>query len=156
MYVDCTPGTAAAPALNRDQERPGHGHVLPAGHPHELAGRLRHRPGHLARAGPQRLAIILNELGTGLAARGSDLNAVIHRADPALGYTDQVLKILAGQNRALAQLATDSATVLTPLANQRKALADFIVQANTTAVASATRAADISKSIQLLPASCAS
>jgi hypothetical protein len=41
--------------------------------------------------------------------------------------------------------------VLTPLAKQRRALADFIVQANTTAVASATRARDISRSIQLLP-----
>src|SRR6202042_1275414 len=97
----------------------------------------------------QRLAIILNELGTGLAARGSDLNAVIHRADPALGYTDQVLKILAGQNRALAKLATDSATVLHPLAQQRSALSDFVAQANTTSVASAARASDISRSIQL-------
>ena len=33
----------------------------------------------------QRFAVILNELGTGLAARGSDLNAVIRRANPALG-----------------------------------------------------------------------
>jgi hypothetical protein len=97
------------------------------------------------------VAIILNELGTGLAARGSDLNAVIHRADPALGNTEQVLKILAGQSHGLAKLATDSAAVLGPLAQQRKALADFIVQANTTATASAARAADISRSIQLLP-----
>ena len=33
----------------------------------------------------QRLSIILNELGTGLAARGADLAAVIRRANPALG-----------------------------------------------------------------------
>ena len=151
MYVDCTPGTAAAPALNRIENGPGKGtYYLPVTRTHspvdfDIAQDIYREPV------TQRLAIILNELGTGLAARGSDLNAVIHRADPALGYTDQVLKILAGQNRALAKLATDSATVLTPLANQRKALADFIVQANTTATASATRASDISKSIQLLP-----
>jgi hypothetical protein len=41
--------------------------------------------------------------------------------------------------------------VLAPLAKQRRALADFIVQANTTAVASAQRSGDISRSIQLLP-----
>jgi ABC-type transporter Mla subunit MlaD len=151
MYVDCTPGTAAAPALHRIENGPGKGtYYLPVTRTHspvdfDIAQDIWREPV------TQRLAIILNELGTGLAARGSDLNAVIHRADPALGYTDQVLKILAGQNRALAKLATDSATVLTPLANQRKALADFIVQANTTATASATRASDISKSIQLLP-----
>jgi ABC-type transporter Mla subunit MlaD len=151
MYVDCTPGTAAAPTLKQIANGPGKGtYYLPVTRTHspvdfDIAQNIYREPV------TQRLAIILNELGTGLAARGSDLNAVIHRADPALGYTDQVLKILAGQNRALAKLATDSAAVLTPLANQRKALADFIVQANTTATASATRAADISKSIQLLP-----
>jgi ABC-type transporter Mla subunit MlaD len=151
MYVDCDPGTAAAHALHRITSGPGAGtYYLPVARTHspvdfDISQSIYREP--IA----QRLAIILNELGTGLAARGSDLNAVIHRADPALQNTDQVLKILADQNHALARLATDSAAVLTPLAKQRKALADFIVQANTTAVASATRARDISRSIQLLP-----
>jgi ABC-type transporter Mla subunit MlaD len=151
MYVDCNPGTAAAATLKRIAKGPGAGtYYLPVVRTHspvdfDISQDIYREP--IA----QRLAIILNELGTGLAARGSDLNAVIHRADPALANTDQVLKILASQNRALAKLATDSAAVLTPLAKQRKALADFIVQANTTAVASATRARDISRSIQLLP-----
>ena len=54
------------------------------------------------------LSVILNELGTGLAGRGSDLNAVILRADPALAQTEAVFKILGSQNKLLAQLATDS------------------------------------------------
>ncbi|MBV8999166.1 MAG: MCE family protein, partial [Solirubrobacterales bacterium] len=151
MYVDCEPGTSSAPALPRISSGPGAGtYYLPVTRTHspvdfDIVQNIYREP--IA----QRLAIILNELGTGLAARGSDLNAVIHRADPALGYTDQVLKILAGQNRQLAKLATDSAAVLGPLAQQRNALADFIVQANTTAVASAARARDISSSIRLLP-----
>src|SRR5262249_41635433 len=122
MYVDCDPGTTAAPALRQINNGPGKGtYYLPVTRTHspvdfDIAQDIYREPV------AERLAIILNELGTGLAARGSDLNAVIHRADPALGYTDQVLKILAGQNRALAKLATDSATVLTPLANQRKSL----------------------------------
>ena len=151
MYVDCNPGTAAAPKLQRIASGPGAGtYYLPVTQTNspvdfDIVQDIYQEPV------TQRLAIILNELGTGLAARGSDLNAVIHRADPALGNTDQVLKILASQNRALAKLATDSAAVLGPLAKQRRALADFIVQANTTATASATRAADISRSIQLLP-----
>ena len=151
MYVDCAPGTSATPELHRIARGPGNGtYYLPVARTHspvdfDIAQNIYREPV------AQRLAIILNELGTGLAARGSDLNAVIHRADPALGNTDQVLKILASQNRALAKLATDSAAVLTPLARQRKSLADFIVQANTTAVASAARARDISRSIQLLP-----
>ena len=151
MYVDCDPGTTAAPALGRIARGAGAGsYYLPVTRTRspvdfDIAQDIYREPV------AQRLAIILNELGTGLAARGSDLNAVIHRADPALGNTDRVLKILAGQNRALAKLATDSAAVLTPLAKQRKSLADFVVQANTTAVASAARANDIARSIQLLP-----
>ena len=151
MYVDCNPGTAAAPPLGKIQRGPGKGdYFLPVTSTSspvdfDIVQDIYQEPV------AQRLAIILNELGTGLAARGSDLNAVIRRADPALGNTDEVLKILASQNRELAKLATDSNAVLAPLAQQRKALADFITQANTTAVASAARAKDISKSFQLLP-----
>jgi ABC-type transporter Mla subunit MlaD len=97
------------------------------------------------------LSVILNELGTGLAARGSDLNSVILRADPALAETDAVFKILGSQNKLLAQLATNSDRVLAPLAKTRSSLADFVVQANTTATASAQRSAEISQSIKLLP-----
>ena len=108
MYVDCNPGTAATPALHRIDSGPGKGdYYLPVTRTSspvdfDIVQDIYQEPV------AQRLAIILNELGTGLAARGSDLNAVIHRADPALGNTDQVLKILAGQNRELAKLATDS------------------------------------------------
>jgi phospholipid/cholesterol/gamma-HCH transport system substrate-binding protein len=151
MYVDCNPGTAATPELERIATGPGAGtYYLPVTRTSspvdfDIVQNIYQEPV------TQRLAIILSELGTGLAARGSDLNAVIHRADPSLGYTDQVLKILASQNQALAKLATDSATVLGPLAQQRRALSDFIVQANATSVASAARAADTSRSIHLLP-----
>ena len=46
----------------------------------------------------ERLSLILNELGTGVAGRGGDLNEVIRRANPALQETDKVLEILAEQN----------------------------------------------------------
>ena len=51
----------------------------------------------------------------------------------------------------LAKLATDSDKVLAPLAKSRKSLADFVVQANTTATASAAESSQISQSIRLLP-----
>ena len=67
----------------------------------------------------QRLSLILNELGVGLAGRGRDLNEVIRRANPALKETDEVLAILARQNTVLEQLAVNSDTVLQPLARDR-------------------------------------
>ena len=64
----------------------------------------------------QRFTIILNELGAGLAGRGSDLSAVIRRANPALQELDKVLAILAGENKVLAKLAVDSDKALAPFA----------------------------------------
>ena len=68
----------------------------------------------------QRLSIILSDLGIGVAGRGEDLNDVIRRADPALKEINEVLKILAGQNEVLADLAVDSDTILGPLARERR------------------------------------
>ncbi|HEY2316953.1 MAG TPA: MlaD family protein [Solirubrobacteraceae bacterium] len=150
-YVDCTPGTAGSAALPRIPVGAGRGsYYLPVTHTSspidsDIVQDISTEPVR------QSLAVIINEFGTGLAARGSDLNAVIHRANPALGNTDKVLKILAGQNRTLAQLATDSDTVLTPLARERKRISGFITQANTTAVASAARARAISETFRKFP-----
>ena len=150
-YVDCTPGTASAARLPRIDSGPGTGtYYLPVTRTSspidsDIVQNISTQPVR------QSLALIINEFGTGLAARGSDLNAVIHRANPALGNTDKVLKILAGQNKTLAQLATDSNTVLGPLARERRRISGFITQANTTAVASATRAQAISQTFRKFP-----
>jgi ABC-type transporter Mla subunit MlaD len=150
-FVDCLPGTSSHPELPKIQSGPGAGsYYLPVTQTHspvdfDIVQNISQEPLR------QQFALILNELGTGLAARGSDLNAVILRADPALGYTDKVLKILAAQNRQLAQLASDSNTVLKPLAQFKDKLAGFVVHANTTSVASAARAADEARSFHLLP-----
>ena len=99
----------------------------------------------------QRLTIILNELGVGLAGRGSDLNVVIRRANPALQELDKVLAILAGENRVLAKLAVDSDEALAPLAAVRKQFADYFVQSNTVAQASARHLGALEKNLILFP-----
>ena len=150
-FVDCSPGTAAYPRLPRIRRGPGTGsYYLPVTRTQspvdfDIVQNISRLPVR------EQFALILNELGTALAARGSDLNAVIRRADPALGYTDRVLKILAAQNRQLAQLATNSNTVLGSLARVKQQLSGFIVHANTTSVASAARATDVARSFHLLP-----
>jgi virulence factor Mce-like protein len=150
-FVDCQPGSGPAKALARIDEGNGEGErLLPierTSSPVDLdllndIMRLPYR---------QRFAILLSELGTGLAGRGEELNEVIHRANPALRETDEVLKILADQNRVLARLARDSDRVLEPLARERESFADFVVQANATGEASAERRGDLAQSIHLLP-----
>jgi ABC-type transporter Mla subunit MlaD len=151
QYVDCSPGSSSAAPLQRIARGAGRdSYLLPVTRTSspidsDIVQNISTQPVR------QSLAVIIDELGTGLAARGSDLNAVIHRANPALGNTDRVIQILARQNRALAQLATNSDTVLGPLARERRQISGFITRANTTSVASAARAADISRTFHLLP-----
>jgi phospholipid/cholesterol/gamma-HCH transport system substrate-binding protein len=150
-FVDCEPGSAAADPLRKIESGDGEGErLLPVERTSspvdlDLVNDIMRLPYR------QRFAILLQEFGTGLAGRGGDLNEVIHRANPALRETDEVLKILADQNRTLARLASDSDTVLGPLARERESLADFIVQANATGQAAAERRGDLRESIRLLP-----
>src|ERR687895_2067757 len=129
-FVECEPGSAGSAELAEIGEGDGEGeYLLPVERTSspvdlDLLNNIMRLPYR------ERLAILLSELGTGLAGRGEELNEVIHRANPALRETDQVLAILAGQNRALARLAADSDRALGPLARERERFAGFIVQAN--------------------------
>jgi virulence factor Mce-like protein len=151
-FVECEPGSTSAEPLPTIEEGEGQGErLLPVENtssPVDLdivnnTLRLPYR---------QRFSILLDELGTAVAGRGQELNEVIHRANPALRETDEVLAILADQNRVLARLAEDSDRVLGPLAREREAFADWIVQANETSEASAERRVDLRRGINRLPA----
>ncbi len=157
-FVECTPtqpraaGDAAAPALDKIEKGPGKGeYLLPDSQTIkpidlDLVGNIMRLPYR------QRLSIIINELGTGLAANGAQLREAVKEANPALQETDKVLKILADQNQTLAQLAKNSDEILRPLARDKAHVANFIDKADTTAVASAQRRSDIEASLQKLPA----
>jgi virulence factor Mce-like protein len=151
-YVECTPGSTNSPVLDVVPDgQPGAGkHLLPLQSTSspvdiDLIGDINRLPYR------QRLAIIINEFGTALAGRGSDLNQAIHRANPALRETDKVLAILANQNKVLADLAVNSDRVLAPLAAKRTRIAHFINAANATGTATAERSADIERTFRDLP-----
>jgi ABC-type transporter Mla subunit MlaD len=151
-FVECQPGTSSQPALARIDRGDGEGqHLLPLARTSspvdlDLINNIMRRPYR------ERLAILLGELGTGVAGRGQDLNEVIHRANPALRETDRVLSTLARQNRTLARLATESDQSLAPLARERRRVTGFIEQAGVTGAATAERREDIRRSLRLLPA----
>lgn len=157
-FVECTPtqprpeGAQPAAKLSKIEEGEGKGqYLLPVSQTSKPVDldlvantlRLPYR---------ERLAVIINELGTGLAGRGGDLRQAIRNADPALKETDKVLKVLADQNRALAQLARDGDRILSPLARDRAQVADFVTQANATAEATADRSSALEQNIAKLPA----
>ncbi len=157
-YVDClptqprVPGTPLPPPLNKipsGQEGSGE-YLLPVKNNSspvdvDLLGDINRLPER------ERLTIILNELGAGLAGRGSDLHEVIQRANPALREFDRVLSILASENKVLNQLAVDSDKALAPFAAVREHVADFLVQSNTVAQASAAQRGALARNLQLFP-----
>ncbi len=124
-FVECTPtqprsaGSDPPPPLKEIEDGPGEGQrLLPVENTMQsvdidLIGNTMREPER------ERLSLILNELGAGLAGRGRDLNEIIRRANPALRETNKVLAILAKQNTELEQLAVNSDTVLGPLARDR-------------------------------------
>jgi ABC-type transporter Mla subunit MlaD len=157
-YVDCLPtqprveGTPLPPPLPTiPSGREGEGqHLLPVQNTHspvdiDLLGDINRLPER------QRFTIILNEFGAGLAGRGSDLNVVIRRANPALQELDKVLAILASENKVLVKLAEDSDKALAPLAAVRNRVANYIVQSNTVAQATAAHRAALQSNLALFP-----
>jgi phospholipid/cholesterol/gamma-HCH transport system substrate-binding protein len=99
----------------------------------------------------QRFTIIINELGAGLAGRGSDLKAVVRRANPALRELDKVLRILARQNKLLAKLADDSAQALAPIPAVKNKISNFIAASDTVSRASANQRGAIARNLAGLP-----
>ncbi len=156
-FVECTltdpraPGQPEAPALPEIASGPDKGqHLLPVTQTTtpvdiDLISNIWRKPY------AERFSILLGEFGTAVAGRGTDLAEAIKRSNPALQQTDEVLAILAKQNTILANLARDSDTVLAPLARERNRVADFIVQANTTAQATAEKSAALEENFAKLP-----
>src|SRR5262249_30007163 len=89
-FIQCSPGTPRATAIvAKDGEAP----TVPLTNPPspvdlDLVFSTFRYPTN------QRTALILSELGTGLAGRGGDLNEAIRRANPALQETNRVLDIV--------------------------------------------------------------
>jgi virulence factor Mce-like protein len=151
-FADCQPGSSSSPELPKIKSGDGKGeHLLTVQHTSSPVD-IDEINDIMREPTRERLAVLINEFGTALAGRGKDLNAAIHRANPALRDTDKVLAVLASQNRTLADLAKSSDVVLQPLARRKAQVADFIVQANKTAQATAERRQDISASIERFPA----
>src|SRR4051794_9775341 len=156
-FVECTPtqprapGSRVPPLLPEIKQGTGKGqHLLPVSNTErtvdlDLLNNIMRLPYR------ERLSILINEFGTGLAGNGPALRSAIRRADPALRETDKVLQILAEQNKVLASLARNGDTVLAPLAERRHQVADFVVKAGDVAQATAERDPELERTFQLLP-----
>jgi len=156
-FIECqptqprAPGTPPAPLLPKIRRGPGKGqHLLPSTNTAkaidiDLLNNIMRLPLR------QRFTIIINELGTGLAGNGAGLNAALKQSNPAFKAFDQVLEILAQQNRTLAALAVNGDTVLAPLARDRAQIQGFINASAKTATATAEKSIALQANIKLFP-----
>ncbi len=157
-YVNCLPtqsraeGAPLPPPLHRiPAGREGAGeYLLPVVNTSSPVGvDLLSDIGHLPEN--QRLTIILNELGTGFAGRGSDLSAVLHRSNPALRELEKVFGILASENKVLGNLAVEGNRALVPIARERKQFSEFFAQSSTVAVATARHNSELATNLHEFP-----
>ncbi len=87
-YVDCQPGSPGQPKLKGRIPVAQTSSTIPQ----DLVNNVLRRPYK------ERLRLVINELGTGLAGRPKDLQAVLRRAHPGLRETSATLRILGRQN----------------------------------------------------------
>jgi phospholipid/cholesterol/gamma-HCH transport system substrate-binding protein len=100
----------------------------------------------------ERLSIIINEFGAGLAGRGSDLNAVLHRSNPALRELEKVIGILASENKVLGNLAVEGDRALVPIARERRQFSESFAQSAKVATATARHRAELAVDLHEFPA----
>ncbi|HEY2159676.1 MAG TPA: MlaD family protein [Solirubrobacteraceae bacterium] len=142
-FIDCNPGTQNSPVLKN-------GGLIPVSHtfstiPADLLQNVMRMPYR------ERLTLIINELGAGVAGNPANLQSAIERAVPALTQTDNVLSQLAGDSRTLEGLTTTADSVITALANNGRNIQRFIVEADNTAVDSASQRTNLQATFQNLP-----
>jgi ABC-type transporter Mla subunit MlaD len=141
-YVDCQPGTSKQLLPNNTVPVTQTQSTIPQ----DLLQDVMRQPYR------QRLRLIINELGTGLAGRPQDLNDVIRRADPGLQQTSRVLKILGNQNKVIQNFIVNSDTVMQQLEAKKKDVARFIVEADNLSKTTASRSAAFQAQWHKLPA----
>ncbi len=134
-FLDCQPGTSG-PVL-----KPGS--TIPVTQtqstiPADLVQNIMRLPYR------ERFSVIINELGAAVAGRSSDLQVALRRADPALAETDNLLALLASDNRTIRDLNVSANNVITALAQNNRQVQRFIVEANNTATDSASSNANSS------------
>lgn len=99
----------------------------------------------------ERLRILLNELGVGLAGRGDDLNAAIRRVNPALRETNEVLSTVARDRKTIRRLLEGTDAALAELARRRGRVKSFVERADRATAAVAGRRDDLEEAIRRLP-----
>ncbi len=141
-FIDCNPGHVG-PALKS-------GSTIPVSHtmstiPADLLNDIMRLPYR------ERLTLIVNELGAGVAGNGENINAALRRAVPALDETDNLLTLLANDSSTINDLTATADQLVTELANNTGTIDRFISQSNNIATETNTQSGSLKQTFHNLP-----
>lgn len=98
-----------------------------------------------------RLSLVVNELGTGLAGRPHDLQLAIKRAAPALQESDRVLRLVNRDRALLGRLIDRTDTVLARVTPHSRDVTSFVERAARVGSAVAQRRDSLGAALDRLP-----
>lgn len=145
-YVDCDPGRSAQALADGGSGRPTVGRSRTS-----VPVTLQDVIDLYAAPTNQRLRIAINELGLATAGRGTDINAMLRRANPALAQADRVLTTLRAQNGRLGDAVGQTDAIVASIAAVRGDLRRFVDRTAKVAVTAAERREALSAAVAELP-----
>ena len=146
-YVDCDPGSANAPELKPSGSHPPTVPVTNTTEPVSLLDlfNIFNLPTR------QRFMVIVDELGIGTSSRGTDFNAILRRANPALALARQAISILARQKAQLGTIVDATNTIAAEGAGHTANLQNFLDRAAALSTLTAAHSGSLSLAINRLP-----
>jgi virulence factor Mce-like protein len=146
-FVDCNPGTASSPPLTATG---GHPPTVPVANDTEPVS-ITDLFNIWATPTADRLTVLINELGAGFAGRGNDVNAILTRANPALGLARKAIALVNRQRSELSQSVAATGTVIAQLSRRSPQVQQFIDRAANVTSTTAAHRDNLSLSVQRLP-----
>jgi virulence factor Mce-like protein len=146
-FVDCNPGSAAAAPLAPEG---GQAATVPLAHNTEPVS-LTDLFNVWDTPTTDRLTVLVNELGMGLAGRGQDLNALLRRANPALALARQAIALVNQQRGELAASIAATEPVTAALASRSPAVQAFISRAASVTATTAAHSGPLAQGVARLP-----
>jgi virulence factor Mce-like protein len=147
-FVQCEPGTPGTPQLGGagDSGTP----TVPVQHtmvPVSITDLFRIFQADIR----QRFTVAIAAVGGGLAARGSELNDILHRSNPTLMAVQRLTHDLSHQTQQLNAAVRDTDRVIGALAQRKGAVQDFIVQAAHVTQQTAAHRTQLADAVRRLP-----
>ncbi|HEV7918851.1 MAG TPA: MlaD family protein [Solirubrobacterales bacterium] len=147
--IDCEPGTPTKPELPQDPTDPTRRLLSDdaTASPVDVDQILN----AMREPERERFRIIMGELGVTLAGRGQDLNEVIKNFSPTFKEIDDILKILARQNKNLERLAVDGDQVLQEFAANKEHISGLFKNADLVQRGVNVRRQELAETLARLP-----